>query len=156
MRSRWACFYSVLYISYLIFSACNVHFCGFLSGWQQVMNVISVNLFAVVQARNIPGMSTNDVSCPFVSVELCPLTMFPGTAPHQTPVRTSTVNPVYEQKFELWAWILILPGSRLYVYYVSLKKLKCTPSSYDTTCDVTCNMGSHCDPILQVTSQVVS
>jgi len=63
----------------------------------QLMFCLSV----VVQARNLPGMSTSDVSCPFVSVELCPLTMFPVTLPHRTPVRTSTVNPVYNEKFEL-------------------------------------------------------
>jgi len=62
--------------------------------------------FAVVQAKNIPGMSTSDLSCPFVSVELCPLTMFPVTKPYRTPVRTSTVNPVYEEKFELWAFVI--------------------------------------------------
>ena len=60
-----------------------------------------VHMFAVVQARNLPGMSTNDLSSPFVSVELCPVTMFPGTTWHRTPARTSTVNPVYEEKFEL-------------------------------------------------------
>jgi len=59
------------------------------------------HIFAVVQARNLPGMSTNDLSSPFVSVELCPVTMFPGTTLHRTPTRTSTINPVYEEKFEL-------------------------------------------------------
>ena len=57
-------------------------------------------MLAVVQARNLPGMSSSDVSCPFVSVELCPLTMFPVTS-QQTQVRMSTVNPIYEEKFEL-------------------------------------------------------
>jgi BAI1-associated protein 3 len=54
----------------------------------------------VVQARNLPGMSNDNLSCPFVAIELCPLTMFPVTEHCRTKVRADTINPLYEEKFQ--------------------------------------------------------
>jgi C2 domain len=56
---------------------------------------------AVVEARCLPGMTTDDQCSPFVTVELCPLTMFPVTSRHQTKVRIDTISPLFEEKFEL-------------------------------------------------------
>ena len=58
-------------------------------------------LLTVVQASCLPGMSNKDLSSPFVSAALCPLTMFPVTKQHRTRTEAGTVNPVYNETFLL-------------------------------------------------------
>ena len=55
----------------------------------------------VLNARNILPLDANGLSDPYVVVELCPQHFFPKNTAQQTNVVKKTLNPTFDECFEL-------------------------------------------------------
>ncbi len=58
-------------------------------------------LFSVLNAKNVIPLDPNGLSDPFVLIELCPHALFPRQTIQQTKIVKNTLNPVFDESFEL-------------------------------------------------------
>lgn len=56
---------------------------------------------SVLNAKNIIPLDPNGLSDPFVLIELCPHALFPRQTVQQTKIIKNTLNPVFDESFEL-------------------------------------------------------
>lgn len=55
----------------------------------------------VISARDVIPLDPNGLSDPFVIIELLPRRVFPHCAEQQTNVKKKTLNPLFDECFEL-------------------------------------------------------
>lgn len=62
----------------------------------------------VINARDVIPLDPNGFSDPFVIIELLPRRVFSHCTEQQTNVKKRTLNPVFEEYFELYVTIIFL------------------------------------------------
>ena len=56
---------------------------------------------SVLNGRNVIPLDPNGLSDPFVLIELCPRHLFPNQSVQQTLIIKKTLNPTFDESFEL-------------------------------------------------------
>jgi len=61
--------------------------------------------FAVIKARDVIPLDANGLSDPYVVVSFCPEHMFPTIPTQTTKIVKKTLNPDFDEFFELYAYL---------------------------------------------------
>ena len=67
----------------------------------QLTQFIAQPVVLVIGAKQIPALDSNGLSDPFVVVELVPRLRYPNQPIVKTKVVPKTLNPIYDETFEL-------------------------------------------------------
>lgn len=75
----------------------------------------------MLSAKDVIPLDANGLSDPYVVVSFCPEHMFSTVPTQTTKIVKKTLNPVFDESFELWVYIISskeqqLCGSHVFVF----------------------------------------